>query len=157
MPLHQRVMVVEDSPTQAWSLRTLFEGGGLEVVTALAARRRLSTRCRPVRPDAIVLDYHLPGMNGDAFCREIKQNVNTRAIPVLMLTVERSDVAQLRGLESGADDYLPKNADADILLMRLRNLLRRARKARRDRRSRHALQPGARTGDRRQPDLSPLH
>ncbi len=121
----QRVMVVEDSPTQAWSLRTLFEGGGLEVIAAPSAEFALDL-LQTNRPDAIVLDYHLPGMNGDAFCREIKQNVNTRAIPVLMLTVERSDEAQMRGLESGADDYLPKNADADILLMRLRNLLRRS-------------------------------
>ncbi len=125
MALHRRVMVVEDSPTQAWRLRTLLEAAGLDVVTASSAEAALES-LHTSRPDAIVLDYHLPGMNGDAFCREIKQNVNSRAIPVLMLTVEGSDIAQLRGLESGADDYLPKSADPDILLMRVRNLLRRA-------------------------------
>jgi PAS domain S-box-containing protein len=123
--MRHRVMVVEDSPTQAWSLRTLFEGGGLDVIAAASAEAALDL-LQTSRPDAIVLDYHLPGMNGDAFCRQIKQNVNTRAIPVLMLTVERSDAAQMRGLESGADDYLPKNADQDVLLMRVRSLLRRS-------------------------------
>jgi PAS domain S-box-containing protein len=125
MPLPRRVMVVEDSPTQAWRLRSLLEAAGL-VVTAAASAEAALDLLQTERPDAIVLDYHLPGLNGDAFCREVKQNVNTRAIPVLMLTVEGSDAAQLRGLESGADDYLPKSADPDILLMRVRNLLRRS-------------------------------
>jgi PAS domain S-box-containing protein len=123
MPQRRRVMVVEDSPTQAWRLRSLLEAAGLEVVPAESAETALDL-LQNTRPDAIVVDYHLPGMNGDAFCREVKQNVNARAIPILMLTVERSDAAQMRGLESGADDYLPKSADPDILLMRVRNLLR---------------------------------
>src|SRR6202041_2334420 len=119
----RRVMVVEDSPTQAWRLRSLLEAAGLEVAPVASAEAALDL-LQTARPDAIVLDYHLPGMNGDEFCRQVKQNVNTRAIPVLMLTVEGSDAAQMRGLESGADDYLPKSADPDILLMRVRNLLR---------------------------------
>jgi PAS domain S-box-containing protein len=126
--IKRRVMVVEDSPTQAYRLRTLLEGAGVEVVVMTSAENALDS-LESARPDAIVLDYHLPGMNGDAFCREIKQNVNTRAIPVLMLTVDDSDAAQMRGLESGADDYLPKSADPDILQMRVRNLLRRSETA----------------------------
>jgi PAS domain S-box-containing protein len=118
-------MVIEDSPTQAWRLRSLLEAAGLAVAAAASAEAALDL-LQTARPDAILLDYHLPGMNGDAFCRQVKQNVNTRAIPILMLTVEGSDAAQMRGLESGADDYLPKSADPDILLMRVRNLLRRS-------------------------------
>jgi PAS domain S-box-containing protein len=120
----RRVLVVEDSPTQAERLRILLESERFQVVHAPSAEAALDGLER-VRPDAIILDYHLPGMNGAEFCREIRLNVNTRAIPVLMLTVEGGDAAQTRGLDSGADDYLGKSADPEILLARLRALLRK--------------------------------
>jgi PAS domain S-box-containing protein len=120
-----RILLVEDSPTQAERLRRLLEADGLDVVHAATAEAALE-RLETVRPDVIILDYHLPGMNGDEFCREMRLNVNTRAIPILMLTVDRSDAAQMRGLESGADDYLPKSADPDIMLVRVHSLLRKA-------------------------------
>ena len=125
MPERRRVLLIEDSPTQAERLRLLLEAGGLEVVLAASAEAALD-ELEPARPDAIVLDYYLPGMNGGEFCQSIRLNVNTRAIPILMLTVEGSDAAQMRGLESGADDYLSKSEDPDILLARVRNLLRKS-------------------------------
>ena len=76
-------------------------------------------------PDVILVDYHLPGMNGNEFCHQIRLNVNTRAIPVLMLTAEDSDAAEMQGLASGADDYVAKSADVDVLLMRVFALLRK--------------------------------
>lgn len=118
-----RVMLIEDSPTQAERLRAQLAAAQLDVAhvsSAEAAFEQLGS----VRPDIIVVDYHLPGRNGDEFCREIKSNVNTRAIPVLMLTVDDSDAAQMRGLGSGADDYVAKSADPDILRARIAALLR---------------------------------
>ncbi len=147
-----RVLLVEDSPTQAARLRSFFEADNLTVVVAASAEIALE-QLEAVRPDVIVLDYHLPGMNGDDFCREIRLNVNTRAIPVLMLTSEKSDLAETRGLESGADDYLVKSADPDILLVRVRALLRKSQGRRWDRGRREPLQPGAYPRDRRQPYL----
>ena len=123
-----RVLLVEDSPTQAARLRSFFEADNLTVVVAPSAEIALE-QLEASRPDVIVLDYHLPGMNGDDFCREIRLNINTRAIPVLMLTSEKSDLAEMRGLESGADDYLAKSADPDILLVRVRALLRKSKGA----------------------------
>ena len=125
MSPRRRIMLVEDSPTQAERLRVLLEADGLEVVHSASAEEALD-RIDATRPEVIVLDYRLPGMNGDEFCREIRLNVNTRAIPILMLTVDRSDAAQMRGLESGADDYLDKSADPEILVVRVRNLLRKS-------------------------------
>jgi len=119
----RRVMLIEDSPTQAERLRAQLAAGQLEVAhvsSAEAAFEQLSS----LRPDVIVVDYHLPGRNGDDFCRAIKSNVNTRAIPILMLTVDDSDAAQMRGLGSGADDYVAKSADPDILRARIGALLR---------------------------------
>jgi two-component system NtrC family sensor kinase len=117
-------MLIEDSPAQAARLRAFFEADNLQVVHYGSAERALD-QLETIRPDVIVLDYHLPGMNGNAFCREIRLNVNSRAIPVLMLTSEKSGAAEMKGVESGADDYVVKSADPDILRVRVRALLRK--------------------------------
>ncbi len=121
----RRVIIVEDSPTQAERLRSLIAADDLDISVFQTAEAALEDLYR-TRADLVLLDFHLPGMNGDEFCREIRLNLNTRAIPVLMLTVEGSDMAQMRGLDSGADDYLAKSADPDVLRVRVRSLLRRS-------------------------------
>jgi len=123
MPKHRTALLIEDSPTQAERLRRQLSLADLEVTHVLSAEAGLDLLATS-QPDLIVVDHHLPGKNGNDFCREVKSNVNTRAIPVLMLTVDESDTAQMRGLESGADDYLAKSADPDILRARIRALLR---------------------------------
>jgi PAS domain S-box-containing protein len=121
----RRILLVEDSPTQAARFRSMLEREGMAVTHVASAEEALD-RFESARPELVLLDYHLPGMNGDEFCREIRLNVNTRAIPVLMLTVETGDAAEARGLESGADDYLEKSADPDVLVARVRGLLRKS-------------------------------
>ena len=121
----QLVLLVEDSPTQAARFSQFLSADGLRVIlvaNAESALKKLETE----RPDVIVLDNRLPGMTGNEFCREIRLNVNTRAIPVLMLTSEQSDAAQMQGLASGADDYVVKSVDPDILRARIRALLRKS-------------------------------
>ncbi len=121
----RRILLVEDSRTQAERFRVLFLAQGWDVTwvsTAEEALERLST----LSPGLVVLDFHLPGMNGDEFCREIRMNVNTRGIPVLMLTAEDTTDIETRGLESGADDHISKSADTDVLLLRVRALLRKS-------------------------------
>jgi two-component system, NtrC family, sensor kinase len=121
----QRIMVVEDSETQALKMRYVLEAEGWEVIPASSAEKSLEALNRVV-PDLILVDYHLPGIRGDELCRRIRMNVNTRGIPVLMLTVEENHGAELHGLESGADDYVSKSVDAEILLARIRALLRKS-------------------------------
>jgi two-component system NtrC family sensor kinase len=123
MAKSRTALLIEDSPTQAARLRLLLNGLDLDVTHVLSAEAALD-HLATMQPDLIVVDHHLPGKNGNDFCREVKSNVNTRAIPVLMLTVDESDTAQMRGLESGADDYVAKSADPDILRARIRALLR---------------------------------
>lgn len=118
-----KIMLIEDSRTQAERVRSLFEREGWAVILAQSAENALDQLNR-ARPDLVVVDYHLPGMNGEEFCREIRMNVNHRGIPVLMLTVEGTHDAERRGLESGADDYFSKSGDPDILVLRARSLLR---------------------------------
>lgn len=121
----KRILLVEDSPTQAARLSRFLADDGLEIVRATSAEmalRQLETN----RPDVILLDNYLPSMSGNEFCREIRLNVNTRAIPVLMLTSEEGDAAQMRGLASGADDYVVKSVDPEILRARIYALLRKS-------------------------------
>jgi two-component system, NtrC family, sensor kinase len=115
------ILIVEDSDTQALQLKLLLEQEGWEVVRASTAELALE-ELNQRRPALIVADYHLPGMRGDELCRRIRMNVGTRGIPILMLTVEESE--EPAGLDSGADDYLSKSASADILLLRVRGLMR---------------------------------
>lgn len=124
MQLRKRLMLIEDSQTQAARLRRLFEQENIEV-THLASAELALEHLKSDLPDMIVLDYHLPGMDGNEFCRAIRLNVNTRAIPVLMLTAENSGAAEMQGLASGADDYVAKSADPDILVVRVLALLRK--------------------------------
>ncbi|MEX2286069.1 MAG: response regulator [Planctomycetaceae bacterium] len=121
-----RIVVVEDSETQALRLRHILEGEGWEVVCVANGEQALEELSRRT-PDLIMVDYYLPGVRGDEFCRRIRMNVNTRGLLVMMLTSDETHDAELHGLESGADDFVPKSADTDILLLRVRTLLSKSR------------------------------
>ena len=123
-----RVMVVEDSETQAFKMRLLLEEEGCEVSTVPTAEAALS-ELNQTLPDLIVVDYHLPGMNGGDLCRQIRMNLNSHGLPILMLTASDGTVAAMQGLDSGADDYVSKFENPDILMLRIRALLRKAQPA----------------------------
>jgi two-component system NtrC family sensor kinase len=118
------ILLVEDSDTQALQMRRLLEGEGFCVARAASAELALD-RLNEALPALVIVDYHLPGMNGDELARQIRLSARTRAIPVLMLTEAREGDLERQGLESGADAYVPKSADPALLLLRLRALLRR--------------------------------
>jgi two-component system NtrC family sensor kinase len=118
-----QILIVEDSETQALQLRDLLEEEGWEVVRASTAEAALEELNRHL-PSLIIADYHLPGMRGDELCRRVRMNVDTRGIPILMLTAEEASDGELAGLDSGADDYVSKSVAPDILLLRVRALLR---------------------------------
>jgi len=118
-----RIVVVEDSETQAFKLQLLLEDQGWEVAIRATAEAALAALGDPL-PDLIVVDYHLPGMRGDEFCRRIRMNVHTRGIPLLMMTSSAPEIAEVDSLESGADDYVSKAEHPDLLIVRIRALLR---------------------------------
>lgn len=96
---------------------TVIEAGdGLE---ALASAKAQS-------PDLIILDLMLPGMDGLNVCKNLKESAKTKAIPVIMLTAKGRLEERIGGLELGADDYLSKPFSPKELMLRIRNLLRRA-------------------------------
>ncbi len=125
MAAGSRILVVEDSETQALKLQLMLEDEGCEVEVAATAEAALDALNRAV-PDLVIVDYHLPGVRGDEVCRRIRRNMSTRGIAILMLTGDETDAAELHGLESGADDYIAKSVDDDILMLRVRGLLRKS-------------------------------
>jgi DNA-binding response OmpR family regulator len=120
-----RILLVEDSETQALKLRYLLESEGWEVERAAAAESALDQLNRRL-PAVMIVDYHLPGMQGDELCRRVRMNVRTRSIPILMLTAEQTQGREQAGLDSGADDYVSKTVPSEILLLRVRALLRQS-------------------------------
>jgi two-component system NtrC family sensor kinase len=120
-----RIVVVEDSETQAFKLRLLLEEQGWEVSIAGSAEAALAVLPDPL-PDLIIVDYHLPGMRGDEFCRRVRMNLNTRGIPLLMMTGSAPETAEIQSLESGADGYISKQEGPESLFSRIRALLRKA-------------------------------
>jgi two-component system NtrC family sensor kinase len=120
-----QILIVEDSETQALLLCALLEEEGWEVTRAATAEAALEELDRHL-PTLMIVDYHLPGIQGDELCRRVRMRVNMRSIPILMLTAEAGYDTELTGLDSGADDYVSKSVAAPILMLRVRTLLRTA-------------------------------
>jgi DNA-binding response OmpR family regulator len=119
-----RMMVIEDSLTQAFQLRMLLEEQGWRVFIAGTAEVALASLTDPL-PDLFLVDYYLPGMNGDEFCRRVRMNINTRGIPILMMTNAAPAAAEIQSLDSGADDYASKSESPETLIVRIKALLRK--------------------------------
>jgi two-component system NtrC family sensor kinase len=124
-PLPARILLVEDSQTQALLLQHRLEQEGFAVDWARSAEAALE-RLEQTLPDLLITDLNLPGVKGDELCRRMRMGLNTRGIPILLITSENASAVESRALESGADDFVNKSEDADILLLRIQALLRKS-------------------------------
>lgn len=124
--MEDTVLVVEDEPDVVDLLRYNLTRAGFEVVIATSGDQGLNL-ARERRPDLIVLDLMLPGMNGHEVCRALKSDTNTDAIPVVMLTAKGETHERVKGLELGADDYVTKPFSPRELVLRIQSILRRIR------------------------------
>lgn len=120
----RRILVVEDDPRVLVFLVDQLELEGYEVVTARDGVEGLN-RARVGNPDLIILDVMMPKMDGYEVCHQLKQSPDTWVIPVLMLTAKGRKQDVVKGLEIGADDYLPKPYDPSELQARINTLFRR--------------------------------
>ncbi|MBI3002513.1 MAG: response regulator [candidate division NC10 bacterium] len=117
----RKILVVEDSPTQAERVRLLLEGEGFRVDLAANGRQGLE-RLKLERPDLIISDVMMPEMDGYAFCQEVKADPRTKRIPVVLLTQQNTPEDILRGLERGADNFITKPFEDDYLLARVKRI-----------------------------------
>ncbi len=123
-----RVLVVEDEPAQREVLAYNLEAEGFAVARAESGDEALLLIDEET-PDIIVLDWMLPGVSGIEVCRRVKSRSETRAIPIIMLSARSEELDRVRGLETGADDYVIKPYSVVELMARVRSQLRRTRPA----------------------------
>jgi len=125
----KRILVIEDDPDIALSLRLKLErDGGFTVETAGDGSAGMRSAIdRP--PDLVLLDVNLPGMDGFEVCRNLRKNPATSATPVIMLTARIDESDRISGLDLGADDYITKPFSPKEALARIRAVLRRSERA----------------------------
>lgn len=119
--MSQRILVVEDSRTQAERLRLVLAGEGYEVDVAFDGREGLE-KARSSGADLAISDVTMPEMDGFEFCRAMKDSPATNLIPIILLTTRTSPTDIMQGLESGADNFIPKTNDDEYLLERIRRI-----------------------------------
>ena len=122
------VLLVEDEPAQREMLAYNLEAEGFDVITADNGEDGLIL-VDENDPDLIVLDWMMPQLSGIEVCRRLKSNSKTRQIPVIMLSARAEEVDRVRGLETGADDYVVKPYSVIELMARVKAHLRRIRAA----------------------------
>ncbi|HNP56168.1 MAG TPA: MtrAB system response regulator MtrA [Gordonia sp. (in: high G+C Gram-positive bacteria)] len=120
-PMKPRVLVVDDDAALAEMLTIVLRGEGFEPFHVADGTQALSA-VREIRPDLVLLDLMLPGMNGIDVCRVLRQD---SGVPIVMLTAKSDTVDVVLGLESGADDYMVKPFKPKELVARIRARLRR--------------------------------
>lgn len=122
------VLVVEDEPAQREVLAYNLEAQGFRVAQADNGEEALLMVSEEV-PDLIVLDWMLPNVSGIEVCRRLKSRTETKGVPIIMLSARSEEVDLVRGLETGADDYMVKPYSVAELIARVRTQLRRTRPA----------------------------
>jgi two-component system phosphate regulon response regulator PhoB len=122
------VLLVEDESAQREVLTYNLEAEGFAVVVAESGDEALLL-VQEEAPDLILLDWMLPNVSGIEVCRQVKARPETRGIPIIMLSARSEELDRVRGLETGADDYVVKPYSVAELMARLRTQLRRTRPA----------------------------
>ena len=120
------VLVVEDEPAQREVLAYNLEAEGFAVQRAENGEEAMLLVAEQ-KPDLIILDWMMPVMSGIETCRRLKIKEDTKDIPVIMLSARSEEVDTVRGLDTGADDYVIKPYSVLELMARVRNQLRRVR------------------------------
>lgn len=126
--MNPTVLIVEDEPSLVALLRYNLEKSGYRVEEAVDGQEAM-LKVQEEKPDLVLLDWMLPQMSGLEVCRQIRRNPATRNIPIIMLTARGEEGDRVRGLDAGADDYIPKPFSPSELLARMRAVLRRIRPA----------------------------
>jgi DNA-binding response OmpR family regulator len=125
MSPHTAALLIDDDVRLGALLTEYLGKHEIDVTTARDGPRGLAALHKH-RPDLVLLDLMMPGMDGLEVCRKIRANAEWSGLPVIMLTAKGEDVDKVVGLEVGADDYLAKPFNPRELLARIRALLRRA-------------------------------
>ncbi|HBM89501.1 MAG: phosphate regulon transcriptional regulator PhoB [Parvibaculaceae bacterium] len=122
------VLVVEDEEALSMLLQYNLEKEGYDVV-ATADGEEAAMLVREIEPDLVLLDWMLPSLSGIELCRRLRSRSETRNLPIVMITARGEEADRIRGLDTGADDYITKPFSTTELMARIRAVLRRIRPA----------------------------
>ena len=111
----KQIMIVDDSPTDAHLLQKMLEKNGYQTLTAVNGSEGIEA-ARLLRPDLILMDVVMPGLNGFQATRELSSNPETSSIPVIIVTRKDQKVDRVWGMRQGARDYLTKPVSESALL-----------------------------------------
>ena len=120
--MSKKILIVDDEPDLLEMVQISLETEGYECIVAYDGFRALD-RARREKPDLIILDVMLPGLNGYKICRLLKFDEQYKHIPIIMLTAEAQEKDRLIGEETGADFYMTKPFAADKLIAKVAELL----------------------------------
>ena len=117
-----RILIVDDSPTEIHVLKTMLEKHGFETLSAESGEDGV-VRAGEEKPDLILMDIVMPGMNGFQATRKISTTEETKDIPIIIVTTKDQETDRVWGLRQGAKDYLTKPVDEKALLEKMTALL----------------------------------
>jgi two-component system, OmpR family, phosphate regulon response regulator PhoB len=120
-----RILIIEDEEALTLLLRYNFEAEGY-TVEAVSRGDDAETSLKEKLPDLVILDWMLPGLSGIELCRRLRARAESKLLPIIMLTARGEESERVRGLATGADDYIVKPFSVPELIARVRALLRRA-------------------------------
>ena len=115
------ILVVDDSPTERYFLTDILRRHGYEVLDANSGEEGVA-RAKSDRPDLILMDVVMPGLNGFQATRMLSRDEQTRDIPVIMCTTKGQETDRIWGMRQGAVEYLVKPIDPEALIARIKSL-----------------------------------
>ena len=117
----KRILVVDDSATERHVLRDMLTKAGYDVLSSENGEDAIA-KARLLKPDLILMDVVMPGLNGFQATRAISRDPVTKSIPVIMCTSKSQETDKIWGLRQGAKDYVVKPVDRDVLLAKIASL-----------------------------------
>jgi two-component system phosphate regulon response regulator PhoB len=121
----ETIVIIEDDAAIRSVLRVVLRGAGYTLIKESGRGDEGLKLVKEIRPSLVLLDLMLPGLDGFTVCRRIRETKEISSIPVIMLTARSEEGDVVRGLECGADDYVTKPFSRQVLLARIRAVLRR--------------------------------
>ncbi len=123
--MSKKVLIVDDEQDMVFGLRMMFEANNFEVMVAFDGQEALNI-ARQSRPDIMILDLMLPKVDGYRVCRMLKFDEKYRKIPIVMLTARTSAEEMKTGMDVGADEYIVKPFDQQVLMDKVKALLKQS-------------------------------
>lgn len=117
-----KVLIIDDSPTEAHILTGFLEKNGHQVITAPDGESGIIS-AKANNPDVILMDVVMPGLNGFQATRQLKKNAETASIPVIIVSTKSQATDRVWGMRQGANDYITKPVDESALVESLNNVL----------------------------------